>query len=539
MKKILFFSLFLILVFSSLFAGQIEAGVARSVATFHWEIFNSGSTAKPVTVDALKSKSGNVLAYVATFKPMGFVVVASNTNIYPIVAYSFNSKFSFSDTPQNALFQIIRKDMENLAKSSNLKTAKNNEAWTKYQSRDKTYFSSISQWPSKNTTKTNGWLETAWVENLSYNKFCPKDPSTGNRSNAGSAAITLAQLINYFHYMPNVTFQSSDSYQTLNGIDIDADASKYDFPSFSDLNRQLGVVQNKLSSNIKLGENDIATLTFACAIAVNMHFNSNGADSWTWDLLNATRNKFKFTSAKLLYADDGNFFSELQKNIKNRLPINLGFNDVFEHSVVCDGYNSNKFYHLNIGWNESSKKSITGWYHLTKENIDVISQGIMYIRNTYTAPTAAITKIALPDDIVNSSVIDDNEANEVVEKKKDIKEDILNDAIEADAPQTNMANQEKRITSYEEPPVVVKQVAPRYPRFVKKLGIEGQVWLNVEVLKNGDVGRIEILKSLNTGKNGLDQAAIKAVKKWKFEPAKNGGKPITVWVKFPLTFSLH
>ena len=539
MKKILFFSLLLISIFSSLFAGQIEAGVANSVAAFHWEIFNPGTTAKIVTVDALKSKSGNVLAYVATFSPTGFVVIASDTNIYPIVAYSFNSKFSFSDVPQNALLQIIRKDMENLAKASNLKTAQNNEAWTKYQNKDKNYFTSVSQWPPKNTTKTNGWLETSWVENSSYNKFCPKDPSTGSRSNAGSAAITLAQLINYFHYIPNVTFQSSDSYQTLNGIDIDADATKYDFPKFSDLNRQLGTVQNKLSSNIKLSENDIATLTFACAIAVNMHFNSNSADSWTWDLLNATRNKFKFNTAKLLYADDESFFSELQKNIKTRLPINLGFNDSFEHAVVCDGYNSNNFYHLNIGWNESSKKSLTGWYHLTKENVDVISQGIMYIRKTYSAPTAAITKIDLPDDIANSSMIENNETSDVVKEKKDIKEDILNAAIEADTPQTNMTNQEKRNTFYEEPPVPVKQVAPRYPRFIKKQGIEGQVWLNVEVLKNGSVGRIEVLKSLNAGKNGLDQAAMKAVKKWKFEPAKNGGKPITVWVKFPLTFSLN
>jgi protein TonB len=74
---------------------------------------------------------------------------------------------------------------------------------------------------------------------------------------------------------------------------------------------------------------------------------------------------------------------------------------------------------------------------------------------------------------------------------------------------------------------------------LKKLGVEGTVILFVEIKSDGTVGEVEVKKSLKAGKGGLDEAAIKAVKKWKFEPAKNAGKPITVWVNLPITFTLH
>ena len=87
-----------------------------------------------------------------------------------------------------------------------------------------------------------------------------------------------------------------------------------------------------------------------------------------------------------------------------------------------------------------------------------------------------------------------------------------------------------------EPPIAIKMVAPKYPENVKKLGIEGTVILNAIIDKNGNVGKVEVKKSLYPA---LDNEAVKALKQWKFTPAKNDNKPISVWITMPFEFSLH
>ena len=38
---------------------------------------------------------------------------------------------------------------------------------------------------------------------------------------------------------------------------------------------------------------------------------------------------------------------------------------------------------------------------------------------------------------------------------------------------------------------------------------------------------------------GLDAAALMAVRQWKFRPAIQGNKPVAVWVAVPVKFALH
>jgi len=91
---------------------------------------------------------------------------------------------------------------------------------------------------------------------------------------------------------------------------------------------------------------------------------------------------------------------------------------------------------------------------------------------------------------------------------------------------------------YEDAPVPIKQTPPEYPDFARNSGIEGEVWLEVEVFADGTVGAIDVVQSLLSGPGGLDEAAKKAVRQWEFQPAKSGGKPVSVWVTFPIEFTL-
>ncbi|HCI53815.1 MAG TPA: energy transducer TonB [Gallionella sp.] len=80
-------------------------------------------------------------------------------------------------------------------------------------------------------------------------------------------------------------------------------------------------------------------------------------------------------------------------------------------------------------------------------------------------------------------------------------------------------------------------VRPAYPMVARKMGWEGKVILNVEVLAEGACGAISVLSS--SGRDVLDNAAIHAVKGWHFSPARHGGQTVTKWFKVPINFSLE
>jgi protein TonB len=81
------------------------------------------------------------------------------------------------------------------------------------------------------------------------------------------------------------------------------------------------------------------------------------------------------------------------------------------------------------------------------------------------------------------------------------------------------------------------QVKPRYPESARRAGAQGVTTLRVRVLENGRVG--EVLVEQSAGFRDLDLAAMEAVKKWLFEPAKRGKDPVSVWVMLLVKFELH
>ena len=68
-------------------------------------------------------------------------------------------------------------------------------------------------------------------------------------------------------------------------------------------------------------------------------------------------------------------------------------------------------------------------------------------------------------------------------------------------------------------PALVSKVEPTYPEEAKKQGIEGDVVVKVTIDEQGNVTNAEIVKSPN---ELLNDAALGAVKQWKYEAPKEG-----------------
>ena len=84
-------------------------------------------------------------------------------------------------------------------------------------------------------------------------------------------------------------------------------------------------------------------------------------------------------------------------------------------------------------------------------------------------------------------------------------------------------------------PRIVKEVKPRYTREAMQRGIEGKVDLEAVVLSDGNVGAVWVKRGLD---QDLDQAAVAAVRRWRFEPATLGGQRVPVVVSVELTFTM-
>jgi TonB family protein len=87
-----------------------------------------------------------------------------------------------------------------------------------------------------------------------------------------------------------------------------------------------------------------------------------------------------------------------------------------------------------------------------------------------------------------------------------------------------------------EAPRFVSQPKPEYPEVARQNGWEGTVTLRLELLPDGTVGEVQVVRS--SGHNVLDTAAQETAKIWKHEPATQEGAPVARWAELNLTFHL-
>lgn len=78
--------------------------------------------------------------------------------------------------------------------------------------------------------------------------------------------------------------------------------------------------------------------------------------------------------------------------------------------------------------------------------------------------------------------------------------------------------------------------APAYPQLSRKLREEGKVLLLVQVSARGEAERVQIKQGC--GFFRLDEAAVNAVRKWRFIPARRGTEAVASSVVVPVVFRL-
>jgi len=75
-----------------------------------------------------------------------------------------------------------------------------------------------------------------------------------------------------------------------------------------------------------------------------------------------------------------------------------------------------------------------------------------------------------------------------------------------------------------------------YPAIARRAGIEGRVFLQFIVEKDGTPSNIAVIRGIGAG---CDEEAVRAVEQARFRPGKQRGRPVRVKMSLPVTFRLH
>ena len=153
------------------------------------------------------------------------------------------------------------------------------------------------------------------------------------------------------------------------------------------------------------------------------------------------------------------------------------------------------------------------------ENIDIPQT--QQIDNT---PPPARPSIPVPSD--DEDIADDLTLDELD----------FDDFSNLDAPPPPPSGPKVVFIPYDDPPQALSPIRPSYPEIAQEAGIEGVVVVQAFIDKKGRVKETLILKGVpNTG---LDEAAMEAIRKTRFRPAKQRERAVGVWISIPVNFKL-
>ena len=114
-------------------------------------------------------------------------------------------------------------------------------------------------------------------------------------------------------------------------------------------------------------------------------------------------------------------------------------------------------------------------------------------------------------------------------------------AAQAETEEKMLPKTEPAVVEKTEPPkfgvAYMNNPEPVYPSLSRRRGEEGRVLLRVLVSEEGAATQVSLEKT--SGWEQLDEAAIEAVRQWRFIPARKGGQNLSAYVLVPIKFSLN
>lgn len=200
--------------------------------------------------------------------------------------------------------------------------------------------------------------DIAWNQSSPYNLLCPTLPD-GKKAVSGCVATAMAQIMYYWQY-PDKGVGSHSYDWTYNGVTTTLSAD------FSQSQYQWDLMTPVYNSNSsEESKNAVALLMSDVGISVDMAYGKESAASVVKVPIALTE-YFDYDKAINMCVRNQYYSDEWEQMLRTELdegrPVYYrGRNESSGHAFVCDGYDSDGYYHMNWGWGGSSN----GYFLLT------------------------------------------------------------------------------------------------------------------------------------------------------------------------------
>ena len=275
----------------------------------------------------------------------GFVIVAGDDAVSPILAYADRGDFSEREMAPaaKAMLESYAQQIEMIQQNPSLAVA-----------------------ASTSCAAIAPMVESQWNQSEPYNYMCPTIEGEPGRSVTGCVATAMAQIM-YYHKWPVAETKAIPAYQMSNGeliagansvtLDWDAMQSTYTGSEAEDDPSALAVAQ----------------LMVLCGKSVKMSYSSSASGAVSESVPAALKEYFDYDGAAHMVYRDEYANADWEKMIYDELaakrPVylsgtSISGTSVVGHAFVCDGYDGEGLFHINWGWGGMSD----GFFRLTLLN---------------------------------------------------------------------------------------------------------------------------------------------------------------------------
>ncbi len=281
----------------------------------------------------------------------GFVIVAGDDRVKPILAYSTSGQYDPQNISEGFAFTLnsFREEIQ-YVREHNLSATPD----------------IVAEWKSVNETGSlnrggqtrvvvDELCQTLWNQNFPWNSQCPEDPEgNGGHVYAGCVATAMGQVMKFWEWPQTGT--GSYSYQPQGYAQQSA--------NFGETEYHFELMPNVLDSTSTEEEYfETAQLLHHLGISVDMMYSPNGSGAYSDVVPNALRGYFRYNCDDHLTNYGGGWWggysnqewAQMLKDggLDEHIPLYYSGQDdsgAGGHAFVCDGYDENDYFHFNWGW---------------------------------------------------------------------------------------------------------------------------------------------------------------------------------------------
>ena len=347
MKRFTMILALALMVAMPMMAERVTPETARKAAT----TFLNNNGAKAAQLTDLSKAAGFPNLYIFTAEK-GFVVMAADDCVQPILGYSLTGNFVAENMPENFRWwlQGYSDEIQFAIDSKTKATAETSKLW-------KDLIDGNSK-AGKATPVVNNLLSTTWDQNPLYNNLCPYSNYYSQLTVTGCVATAMAQIMKYWGYPSNgigshsythtAYYDENGNYHDAMGeLSADFGNTVYDW-------NNMPASLNSNSTNDQI--NAVATLMYHCGVSVEMDYGViqiGGSGAVTAYVANALQTYFNYQTCtfrtKANYSEN-QWIQMLKDELDAGRPLQYSGRGTGGHSFVCCGYDSDNYFYFNWGW---------------------------------------------------------------------------------------------------------------------------------------------------------------------------------------------